>query len=80
MKAGFPVLLAAAILVCATPLLAAKAHPDSGIVADAQGNIYFNDTGRGVAKLVVRERFSGHYLSMPLFAPFFCRLCSLLLP
>jgi sugar lactone lactonase YvrE len=49
-------LVAASIYACAAAV--ARAHPGSGIVADARGNIYFVDTGQGVWKLDAGGRLS----------------------
>lgn len=40
-----------AVIVCIAATVTAHAHPGSGIVADAQGNIYFVDTGQGTWRL-----------------------------
>jgi len=51
--------------------LTALAHPGSGIVVDAQGNVYFTHTGRGVGKLdphgkltYVGSTGGGHWLCL----------------
>jgi hypothetical protein len=56
--------------LCFGPLTA-LAHPGSGIVVDAQGNVYFTHTGRGVAKLdpqgeltYVGNTGGGHWLCL----------------
>jgi hypothetical protein len=56
--------------LCLVPL-AALAHPGSGIVVDAQGNVYFTHTERGVAKLDPQGKLTyvgntggGHWLCL----------------
>jgi DNA-binding beta-propeller fold protein YncE len=62
-------LLIAVLLSLAT--IGASAHPGSGIVVDAQGNVYFTHTGRGVGKIdpqgkltYVHESRGGHWMCL----------------
>src|SRR3712207_6577423 len=62
------------MIVLAIVLLAwasqAYAHPGSGITVDAEGNVYFVDTGRGVwrldasGKLVLIHKLAWHWMAM----------------
>ncbi len=52
--------LVAASLLAALATTTAWAHPGSGIVADAQGNVYFVDTGIGVWKIDPQGRVARH--------------------
>jgi hypothetical protein len=70
MKSHRFIVLAFVAQLCMAPLTA-LAHPGSGIVVDAQGNVYFTHTGRGVAKLDPQGRLTyvgntggGHWLCL----------------
>jgi sugar lactone lactonase YvrE len=70
MRPRLSILLVFVALLGGAPLMA-PAHPGSGIVVDAQGNVYFNHTGRGVAKLdphgkvtYVGNTGGGHWLCL----------------
>jgi sugar lactone lactonase YvrE len=70
MPAHFSLVRAFVAQACVAAV-AALAHPGSGIVVDALGNIYFNHTGRGVAKIspqggltYVGKTGGGHWLCL----------------
>src|SRR5438309_1398400 len=50
MKTHLPSILVVAALFSVASFMA-SAHPGSGIVVDAQGNVYFTHAGRGVGKI-----------------------------
>jgi len=52
-------LLRALVTTCLV-VIAALAHPGSGIVVDRQGQVYFVDTGQGVWKLDTQGRLTPH--------------------
>src|SRR6476619_7391051 len=58
--------------LCAWLATRAFAHPASGIVVDAKGNVFFIHTGRGVAKIDTKGKLTyvhkveggGHWLAL----------------
>ncbi len=64
-------MLLAAIVQCALTAFSVSAHPSSGIVVDAQGDIFFSDLDRGVLKIDTRGKVTtvfpkegGHWLAL----------------
>ena len=69
MKTQFLILVVVAQFSLAP--ISAWAHPGSGIVVDAQGNVYFTHTGRGIGKIdpqgrltYIGETRGGHWMCL----------------